>query len=73
MGESGVVLVVPDHFEAFDSEGAAEVPLPDRGVSLSLAVAAHLCPGLQQGGGGVITLQPLSPELVIYLNYIKKF
>ena len=47
MGVSSIVLVVFKHFEAFGSEGAAEVPLPDRGVSLSLAIATHLCPGLE--------------------------
>lgn len=42
-----VVLVVSEQFETFGSEGAAEVPLPDWGVSLSWAVATGLCPGLQ--------------------------
>lgn len=41
------VLVVLNHFKAFGTKSAAEVPLPDRRVSLSAAIATHFCPGLQ--------------------------
>ena len=46
----GVFLaVVCYHDELLGPKGAAEVPLPDGGVPLGLAVATHLRPGLAQG------------------------
>lgn len=49
MWVSSIILVVRDQFEAFSSEGTAEVPLPDWGISLSPAITTHLRPGLQEG------------------------
>lgn len=47
MGVCVVVFVVGNQLEALRSEGAAEVPLPDRCVPMSASVSTHLCPGLQ--------------------------
>lgn len=49
VGVRVVVLVVRNQLEALRSERAAEVPLPDGRVPVSMSVSAHLCPGLQGG------------------------
>lgn len=49
VGVCVVVLVVGNQLEALCSEGAPEVPLPDRCVPMSASVSTHLCPGLQGG------------------------
>lgn len=66
VGVSSIVLVVADHFEAFGSEGAAEVPLPDRGVSLSPAITTGLCPGLQGRRRVTITFYHSAADLFSY-------
>lgn len=53
MGVCSIVLVVNNHFEAFCSESAPKVPLPDRRLPLSRTIAVNLCPGLEDKEVGV--------------------